>query len=121
MVLVRSISHQSRVRLNQSTGAMTTPRLFCFDSSGSRSTLPPKSSSGRIDSQPGTESLAIPPGQLAGSARSRPVYGSSDTPLKSWLKDGTLKPVLYAPRNASASIGWYLNDTLGLVVLPKPS
>ena len=49
------------------------------------------------------------------------MYCSSETPLNSWLKDGTLKPVLYAPRNASASMGWYLNDTFGLVVLPKPS
>ena len=45
-------------------------------------------------SQPATVSLARPPGQEAGSARSRSAYWLSVTPLNSWLNEGTLKPVL---------------------------
>ena len=49
-----------------------------------------------------------------------PVKGDSVTPLNSWLKVGTRKPLLYAPRNSSDSNGWYLNETFGLLVPPKP-
>src|SRR3546814_8913681 len=55
MVFSRSISHQSMLTLKYSVGAMTTPKLFCFDSSGSSAALPPIRMSGWIcTSQPAT-------------------------------------------------------------------
>ena len=44
--------------------------------------------------QPGVVASAMPLGQVAGSARSWPVYWLSVMPVNSWLKFGTLKPVL---------------------------
>ena len=49
---------------------------------------------GWIASHPGTDELATPDGQVAGSARSRPKYSTSFTPANSLVNSGTLNPVL---------------------------
>ena len=81
MVLKRSISHQSTLMLMSDVGASTKPMLRWSASSGFRFWLPPVMMSGRICTlQLATSGLNCPFGQIAGSARSRPVYWLSVTP-----------------------------------------
>src|SRR5690606_8137222 len=101
-------------------GRSTTPALYCFDVSGPRLRLPPVAVSGVIAAQPEIVESTRPAVQVVGSKRELPGLGEIVTPLKSWLKVGTRKPVLYEPRNISQSNGMNLAVIFGFVVVPMP-